>query len=140
MRNDAVRLGPIVAAFVLGAVCSAGAMAEGKPDQKSIEVTAATIHKEFTANAEVAATKYRDKIVQVSGLSGGQTRIEVFYLKEKKDTDVIVSLSYFDAPEGEKAKLMEIKPNTKVVVLGKFKSFPAGKVEFSDARLVRIEK
>lgn len=140
MRTIVTRCGTIVVTAVLGIVCGAEALAADKPDQKPIEVTAAAIHKEFTANADAATTKYRDKFVHISGHSGGQTGIEVFYLKEKKEGEVLVSASYFDAPEAEKAKLKGVKPNTKVVVLGKFKSFVGEKVEFTDARLVRIEK
>jgi hypothetical protein len=78
--------------------------------------------------------------MQVSGVSGGQTGTEVFFLKETKDGPVLVAGSYYDIPKAEQAKLKEIKPNTRVVVVGKFSSFVSDKVELTDTRLVRIEK
>src|SRR5262245_18730849 len=118
MRDDVVTFGAILAAVVLMATGVAECPAQEKSD--AIQVTARAIHKEFTDNAEAARTKYSGKLVQVTGVSGGQIGTEVFYLKETKDGPVLVAGSYYDIPKAEQAKLKEIKPNTKVVVMGKF--------------------
>jgi hypothetical protein len=138
MRNDVAIFGAFLVAVALMAMRVPEGPAQDKTD--AIKVTAQALHKEFKDNTEAARTKYAGKLVQVSGVSGGQTGTEVFFLKEKKDGEVLVSGSYYDIPKAEQAKLKEIKPNTSVVVVGKFSSFVSGKVELTDTRLVRIEK
>jgi len=138
MRNDLMIFVAILVAVVMMATSVPQCPAQKKID--AIEVTAKALHKEFTDNAETARTKYFGKFVQVSGVSGGQTGTEVFYLKEKKDGPILVSGSYYDIPKAEQAKLKEIKPSTNVVVMGKFSSFVSDKVELTDTRLVRIKK
>jgi hypothetical protein len=138
MRNGVIILGAVLGAVVLMATSVPEGPAQNKTD--AIEVTAKAIHKEFTDNAETARTKYSGKFVQVSGVSGGQTGTEVFFLKETKDGPVLIAGSYYEIPKAEQAKLKEIKPNTRVVVVGKFSSFVSDKVELTDTRLVRIEK
>jgi hypothetical protein len=109
-------------------------------DEKPIELTAAAIHKEFKTDEKAAKKKYEGKLLQISGMSGGQTGTDTFYLKEKKDSDVIVTAAYFNATDAEKAKLKAIKPNTKVVIVGKYRAFLLNNVELDDTRLVKIEK
>ena len=138
MRSDVLTLAAILAGVVLMATSVSEGTAQEKKD--AIKVTAQAMHKEFADNAETARTKYSGKVVQVSGVSGGQTGTEVFYLKGKKDGPVLVAGSYYDIPKAEQAKLKEIKPNTNVVVEGKFGSFVSDMVELTDTRLVRIEK
>src|SRR5262245_46140014 len=138
MRNDVMLLGAILVAVALIGTSVPECPAQKQAD--AIKVTAKAIHKEFTDNAETARKKYVGKVVEVSGVSGGQTGTEVFYLKEKKDGEVLVTGSYYDIPKAEQAKLKAIKPNTNAVVRGKFSSFVSDTVELTDTRLVRIKK
>ena len=138
MRNEVMIFGAILVTVVLLATSVPECPAQKETD--AVKVTAKAIHKEFTDNKETATKKYDGKLVEVSGVSGGQTGTEVFFLKEKKEGQVLVAGSYYDIPKAEQAKLKEIKPNTKVVVRGKFKSFVSDRVELTDTRLVRIEK
>src|SRR5262245_45165530 len=83
MRNAGMNLAAILVAVVWMAASVPECPAQKKAD--AIKVTAKAIHKEFTDNAEKAREKYVDKFVEVSGVSGGQTGSEVFFLKEKKE-------------------------------------------------------
>jgi hypothetical protein len=140
MRIDGAVPGAFVVAATILTACAADGPPPKAPEAKPIEVTAGAIHKEFRADAAAARAKYRGKVVQVSGVSGGQANADAFYLKETEDGPVIVTGFYYDSPAADQARLKAVEPNSKVVVTGRFDSFDGDKVELAGTRLVRVEK
>jgi hypothetical protein len=84
-----------------------------------IKITASKLYAAYEENAIKADEMYKDKMVEVSGLSGSISKdiTNTMYVTIKTD-NIIGSVQCY-LPESEKQKAMDLKPDTQIVVHGR---------------------